>query len=231
MLHEVVEALRDGGYGLGSGCSATAVSPRGPRASKVVLIGHSGGGLMVSGYRGYYDDVAAVVQSAWSNLGFDPTGLTPGHWAWNFIRQAATGSPYVYGFLDDRGVFNRAQCEEFSFHIPDVAPDVRQAFCSEPSIRIVGAPSGYVAFPSVIPENLAAIPRIPAGFPVMLSWPEFDSVFPPFARQAEQAYWTSQCRCELTVETVPGAGHPFQIHRSHGVFARDVSAWLGAHGM
>lgn len=48
MVHEVVGHLKSGDYAIGAACSGDAA---GPTSEKVVLMGHSGGGAIVSGYQ------------------------------------------------------------------------------------------------------------------------------------------------------------------------------------
>lgn len=232
MLHEVVGSLKGGGYGIDGNCSRDDGGTAEAGSHKVVLVGHSGGGAIVSGYPGQYHDVAAVVQTAWSNQGFDPNGVAPGGWLWNVGRQYATGSEQLYLFLDDHGRFNRSQCEAFAFHPPGINPDVRTAFCAEPNIKTIAVPAGVL--PTLAPfvvDNQINIRRVGPDIPVLIVWPEFDSAFRQQDRDAEDRYWHEHCGCDVTSWTAPDAGHAFQVHRSMPAFTDEVVTWLHSKGL
>lgn len=232
MLHEVVGSLKGGDYGIDGYCSRDDGGTAEAGSQNVVLAGHSGGGAIVSGYPGQYHDVAAVVQAAWSNQGFDPSGIAPGGWLWNMARQYATGSERLYLFLDDHGRFNRSQCETFAFHPPGIDPDIRTAFCAEPNIKTIAAPAG--AFPTLPPfviENQINIRQVGPDIPVLIVWPEFDSGFRQQDRDAEDRHWREHCGCDVTSWTASDAGHAFQVHRSMPTFTDKVVTWLHSKGL
>src|SRR4051794_17398114 len=64
MLHEVVDAVKTGGYSTtaGADCSG-ARQPGGMSNRTVVIVGHSAGGWIVAGYPGTFHDVAAMIQT------------------------------------------------------------------------------------------------------------------------------------------------------------------------
>jgi pimeloyl-ACP methyl ester carboxylesterase len=74
MLHEIVGHLKTGDYTFAEpqGCSTTHRRRVGLHSPAAVIVGHSGGGAVVSGYPGRYHDVAAMVQAGYNNQGFSP---------------------------------------------------------------------------------------------------------------------------------------------------------------
>ena len=230
MLHEVVGAVKAGSYATDGNCSGAGGGMAGIGAGRVVLVGHSGGGAIVSGYAGLYRDVAAVVQAAWSNQGMNPELFLPGTAGWNMTRQLATGKEYLVAFLDDHGRFNREQCETFSSHLPGIEPEV--SFCREPQIRSIGAPAGWLAtVTSLTAENVTLTRQVASSVPVLLAWPEHDRLFPVEYREAENRHWRRHCGCDVTTWTQPDAGHGFQAHRSMPSFTDKVVSWLASKGL
>jgi pimeloyl-ACP methyl ester carboxylesterase len=227
MLHEVVGQVEAGAYGIDGNCSGDDGGTAGTGSQKAVLVGHSAGGAIVSGYQGQYHDVVGVVQAAWSNHGLNPEFFAPGHPGWNLIREFATGNEYLYFLRDDQGRFNRSQCEAMMLYAPGMDADIRHSFCSEPTIKTVAAPAGFLpSLPSIVAQNRVLISRVGPGFPVLLAWAEFESIFRPEDRQAEDEYWREHCSCDVTVWTQHNAGHAFQAHRSMPAFTDEVVAWL-----
>ena len=64
MLHEVVNAVKTGACSTTAGSDCSGVKQPGRLFGRtVVIVGHSAGGWIVSGYPGTYDDVAAMIQT------------------------------------------------------------------------------------------------------------------------------------------------------------------------
>src|SRR5205823_3420642 len=77
-LHQVVEEVENGDYTMTAGSDCSAPQRPGRIGSpRVVIIGHSAGGWIVSGYPGTYHDVSAMIQADINGSGAQPPPGTP----------------------------------------------------------------------------------------------------------------------------------------------------------
>ena len=222
MLHEVVAQVRSGTYrfALDGGCSDEPGRPVALGSHTVILVGHSGGGLMVSGYPGMYHDVAAVVQAGWSNQGFSPA-VAP------FV--ARTVGPQLAAGNDYANLFPTPEdCETGVLYLPGVVPSLAPGLCR----ATVPAPAGELAgMAATIAETLPAITRVGPGLPVLLAWEDHDFFFSDDRQGAETQYWTTYCGCDVQSWTEAATGHAFIAHLSMPTFIAKVQSWLASEGL
>jgi pimeloyl-ACP methyl ester carboxylesterase len=222
MLHEVVAQVKGGTYTFAphGACSDQPGQPVGLGSQTVILVGHSGGGLMVSGYPGMYHDVAAVVQAGWSNQGFSPA-------AGPFI--ARTVGPQLAAGNDYANLFPTPEdCETGVLYRPGVVPSLAPKLCR----ATVPAPAGELAgITATIAETLLAIPRVGPGLPVLLAWEDHDFFFSDDRQAAETQYWITHCGCDVQSWTESATGHAFIAHLSMPTFTAEVVSWLTAKGL
>jgi pimeloyl-ACP methyl ester carboxylesterase len=220
MLHQIVGQVRAGAYALSRDGKCPSQDPHAVAASsRIILIGHSAGGAIVGGYAGRYRDVAAVVQTAWSNQGPSLDALA--QLTRIVAPQLAAGQDYVY-FFD-----NRPDCERFAFYMPGMDPDLALA-------DRVCNPNNFVASPApdftddaaVSQTNNAFITQVGPGLPVLLASADHDFVFPTDRETADAQYWKDNCGCDLTSWVQTDAGHVVQLQESMPTFTAEVISWL-----
>ena len=125
------------------------------RSDKVVIVGHSAGGLVVAGYPGQYHDVAAMIQADISAS--KPTTPAPGG---GFNPQP--------GHVDYFQFFQtRQDCETFNAFEPGVVKYVLNIACAPPFVltpvgEITGLDQAYA-------DNATYIPKIGPRIPVLLT--------------------------------------------------------------
>lgn len=223
MLHQIVGQVKAGSYRLApeAGC-ATARGPAAEvSAARVVIIGHSAGGAIVSGYPGTYRDVAAAVPTGWNNRGLPPEAVA--YIAATLVPEYAKGSDYASLFPTEEG------CRSTLVHEPGVAASLLPEFCRN---GFVPAPAGEVAgISKTVAENLASITRVGPGLPVLLAYEDRDFFFPQDRNAAETRYWMQHCGCEVESWTQPDSGHALVAHRSMRDFTTEVVRWLRAKGL
>lgn len=225
MLHDVVNDVKTGGYGMtASGDCSGSTTPGDIRSARVVVIGHSAGGWIVAGYPGEYHDVAAMVQadisgsaggSASSPLGGNSQGggFTPD-----------PSHPSYFQFFQ-----TPAQCYEFNTYPAGVVAYAAQIACTPP---FLDSPYGEIAdLPAKYAENDAFIAAIGPSIPVLLTSGAQDTTDPPSSAQADLAYYQAHCGCDVSQVLLPDTGHLFQVHRSLATWVDDVVNWLAGHGI
>ena len=216
VLHQVVEQVKAGSYTLStrSDCSKPGDS-QALRSDKVVIVGHSAGGLVVAGYPGQYHDVAAMIQADISASkattpapggGFNPQ---PGHVDYfQFFR-------------------TRQDCETFNAFEPGVVKYVLNIACAPPFVltpvgEITGLDQAYA-------DDATYIPKIGPRSPVLLTSGADDTTDPPQAAQNDFAYYRSHCQCSVSQFVLPNTGHLFVAHKSLPAWVQHVVTWLSSH--
>ena len=216
ILHQVVEQVKAGRYTLTtrSNCSKPGDS-QALRSDKVVIVGHSAGGLVVAGYPGQYHDVDAMIQADISAS--KPTTPAPGG---GFNPQP--------GHVDYFQFFQtRQDCETFNAFGPGVVKYVLNIACAPPFVltpvgEITGLDQAYA-------DNAAYIPKIGPRIPVLLTSGADDTTDPPQAAQSDFAYYRSQCQCSVSQYALPNTGHLFMAHKSLPAWIQHVVTFLTAH--
>jgi pimeloyl-ACP methyl ester carboxylesterase len=223
MLHEIVGQMKAGAYGIAPAGSCAGAGPAvGVASTSVVIVGHSAGGAIVSGYPGRFHDVAAMVQAGFSNQGIPAeAGL---YLASVWAPQAAAGKDY-WAIAP-----TVADCERAVLYRPGLLSSIFPDVCRPPSFG--EAPAGEAAgLGRVIAENDFAIHQVGAGIPVLLAWEDHDFFFPESTARSETAYWKAHCGCDVESWTQQDTGHALVAHRSMPTFTTEVVAWLARKGL
>jgi pimeloyl-ACP methyl ester carboxylesterase len=254
MIAEIVQQIRRT-YRL------PTTSPAGPcpasesaaigRDPKIVLIGHSLGGALVSGYPGEWGQVApvdALIQAGWSNAGSsdEATEVVDA----KAISPANLDARQLSLFLDDgskrnRAAISAATCAENKRLL--LSPPFDAAVACEPSTFETVPYVDFVSAVAASQENQGFITQTPAGLPVLLAWADEDAFFPSDPRlssgragcgaagcqKAESQYWLAHCPCSkhVTEWTEKNAGHAFVWSSTMPSFTDEVVVWLRANGL
>jgi hypothetical protein len=185
------------------------------RSDKVVIVGHSAGGLVVSGYPGQYHDADAMIQADISAS--KPTTPAPGG---GFNPQP--------GHVDYFQFFQtRQDCETFNAFEPGVVKYVLNIACAPPFVltpvgELTGLDQAYA-------DDATYIPKIGPRIPVLLTSGAQDTTDPPQAAHNDFAYYRSHCHCNVSQYVLPNTGHLFMAHRSLPAWIQRVVAFLSAH--
>jgi pimeloyl-ACP methyl ester carboxylesterase len=224
-LHQVVEEVESGSYTTtdGSDCSGPQ-RPARLATPRVVIIGHSAGGWIVSGYPGTYHDVAAMIQADIDGSNAQPPPGTP-------IPPGPTVSiipdpnhPDYFEFFQ-----TRQDCENFNVYPPGEVAYVVQIACTPP---FLDSPFGeFLDFGVKFAQNDAAIDNIGPSIPVLLTSGDHDGVDPPVDAQADYAYYQQHCGCDVTRLLLPNTAHLFMVHQSLPLWVNYVVGWLSAKGL
>jgi pimeloyl-ACP methyl ester carboxylesterase len=216
LLHQVVEQIKTGGYTLTDKPTCSKPSDSHPlRSDKVVVVGHSAGGLVVAGYPGQYHDVNATIQADISAS--KPTTPAPGG---SFNPQP--------GHVDYFQFFRtRQECETFNAFSPGVVKYVLNIACTPPFVltpvgEITGLDQAYA-------DNATYIPKIGPKIPVLLTSGGQDTTDPPQAANQDYAYYKAHCHCSLSRFILPDTGHLFMAHKSLPAWIQHVVTFLSAH--
>ena len=216
ILHQVVGQVRTGDYTLTSRPNCAKPSDSHPlRSDKVVVVGHSAGGLVVAGYPGQYHDVNAMIQADISAS--KPTTPAPGG---GFSPQP--------GHVDYFQFFQtRQDCETFNAFTPGVVRYVLNVACAPPFVlspvgEITGLGQAYA-------DNVKYIPKIGPRIPVLLTSGAQDTTDPPSAARSDFAYYRSHCHCSVSQYILPNTAHLFMAHKSLPAWVERVVTWLSAH--
>jgi pimeloyl-ACP methyl ester carboxylesterase len=216
VLHQVVQQVKTGRYTFTSrsNCSKPSHSSA-LRSDKVVVVGHSAGGLVVAGYPGQYHDVNAMIQADISAS--KPTTPAPGG---GFNPQP--GHPDYFQFFQ-----TRQDCETFNAFGPGVVNYVVNIACAPPFVltpvgEITGLDQTYT-------DNATYIPKIGPRIPVLLTSGAQDTTDPPAAANDDFAYYRSHCHCSVSQSVLANTGHMFMAHKSLPAWIQRVVTWLSAH--
>jgi pimeloyl-ACP methyl ester carboxylesterase len=225
MLHDVVNDVKTAGYGVttASNC-AEPTSPGTMKSSRVVVIGHSAGGWVVSGYPGEYHDVAAMVEADISGSagGSASAPLGGNSQGGGFTPDPA--HPDYFQFFQ-----SQTDCYEFNTYTPGVVAYAAQIACTPPYLD---SPYGEIGdLPAKYAQDDAYIAQIGPSIPVLLTSGEEDTTDPPSSAQADLAYYQAHCGCDVSQLLFPDTAHLFMVHRSLAEWVDDVVNWLSAHGI
>jgi pimeloyl-ACP methyl ester carboxylesterase len=223
MLHQVVDAVKSGGYSTTSraDCSG-ARTPGGTSNRTVAIIGHSAGGWIVAGYPGTYHDVAAMIQTDITGSSAQGDGSEGGSKGGGFTPDPQ--HPDYFQFFQ-----TRQNCEDFNVYAPGAVPSAVNVACTPPFLV---SPFGEIAdIAAMYAENDVAISQIGPGTPVLLTSGDHDTTAPPSAARADFAYYKAHCGCDVSQTILPATGHLFQVHASLAGWVRGVVGWLRAHGL
>jgi pimeloyl-ACP methyl ester carboxylesterase len=225
MLHNVVNDVKTGGYGItATGSCSGSTTPGDTKNRSVVVIGHSAGGWVVAGYPGQYHDVSAMIQT-------DISGSAGGS-----ATSPLGGSSSGGGFTADPAhpdyfeFFQTTQaCLQFNTYPPGVVQYVATIACTPP---FLDSPYGDIAdLGAMYAQNDAEIAMIGPSIPVLLTSGQDDTTDPPASANADYAYYKAHCGCDVTQLLLPATAHLFMAHRSLSTWVDDVVNWLSSHGV
>ena len=222
MLHDVVTDVHSGNYATTSATSCGPSMPAdGYRSAKVVVIGHSAGGWVVSGYPGQYHDVSAMVEA---DISGSVGGGTSSPLGGNSAGGSFTPDPAHPDYFQ---FFQTVQdCFQFNTYAPGVVAYAAKIACTPPYLD---SPFGEIADLGVkYAQNDAEIAQIGPSIPVLLTSGAQDTTDPPSSAQADYAYYKAHCGCDVSQLLLPDTAHLFQVHRSLPVWVDHVVDWLSA---
>jgi pimeloyl-ACP methyl ester carboxylesterase len=223
MLHQLVGEVKTAGYTVARGgdCSAPQ-TPSTLASPTVVIAGHSAGAAIVQGYPGEFHDVAAMVQSNYSNRGQGP--IVTQQIAQVVAPAIASGADEVPFFAD------RAQCEAFDIYPPGAVPSVARLAC-DPAGFVLTPAGEFTGFPALEQQNDQFV-KATGSIPVLLVYGDHDAAFPPGVSQADYDYWRANCpACDITRFVEGTSGHLFQAHRVMPQWVDEVVSWLASRGI
>jgi len=223
MLHEVVSQVRAGSYVVAPADACASSGATAPPSGPIVILGHSSGSAIASGYAGRYHDVDGVVLAADSTAGLSSDAALALGIAG--VMDGLDGDDYVR-------LFDRASCERFLVYQVDDAidPALVPIVCDpsnfEPQPAGVGGTGPFFADASQV-----FITRTGPDIPVLLAWADHDAIVTPDLQATYSVFWRDHCGCDVETWSQAGAGHAFMWHRSLPTFIDRVESWLAAKGI
>lgn len=223
MSHEVIQQVSDGTYDVEAdrGCPQGG-TPAGTPHSRVVGIGQSlGGGIVSSLAQRYPDDLDAVLPGEFSNRPL----INP-----LFAVALAKAGPT----MDERGLVTfpveTEDCLDVIFYMPGVDPAIPPRYC-DPVLEH-NAPFGeFDGIATVFSDD--DLDAIRADMPVLFVWADHSYAFDEASQQAMYDHWRADCACAAHVEQFRQAdsGHDFNLHRSAPSMVARTVEWLAANGL
>ncbi len=227
MLHQLINHVKNASYETTTGNDCTGKREPGTlRNRSVVIIGHSLGGFIVTGYPGQYHDVEAMISTAINGTlateeGEDDVGASEG----GSFTNANEEHPDYFEFFQVR-----EDCEKFNVHPPG---QVRYA------VDIACDPKGFLLTPygdfaslgQTVEENRRNVATIGRGTAVLLSSGDHDTTAPPAAQRGDFSYYKANCGCDVTMYSIAASGHLFMVHRSLAPWVDHVVGWLTSRGL
>ena len=215
ILHQVVGQVRTGKYTITDRSNCSKRGHDALPSAKVVIVGHSAGGLVVAGYPGQYHDVAAMIQadiSASSSTPLAPGGgLTPD-----------PAHPDYFQFFQ-----TRQDCQTFDAFMPGVVPYVLNIACAPPFVL---SPFGEITgLNQTYADNATYISEIGPRIPVLLTSGAQDTTDPPAAAKNDFAFYQAHCHCSVSQYMFANTGHLFMAHKSLPTWVQRVVTWLSSH--
>lgn len=213
IAHQEIQDLRDGHYVLGGGYPARGYG-------KVVLAGHSVGGLITQIEAYSFADANAYINMDWSDTGMSALEMADAN---QWTLACALGGTHVTGSTGPTGY----------------APYATAA--------MVPATFFYRANPAIVRFVLAKMVRDPCGDassimagvaadqaylgqvhqPVLVLFGSKDALFPPPDGSRQAAMFTGST--SVTYDQVSGAAHAITLEPERNTVVRDVSFWLNRH--
>ena len=228
MLHDVVGAVKSGGYSTTTGgdCSGPQ-APSTMQSRTVVIVGHSAGGWIVAGYPGKYHDVAAMIQTAITgSAGPSNPGERPRRRPGPLGGRPFDPNPEHPDYFDF--FHERADCEAFNTYPPAIVRYVDIA-CAPPFIP---SPFGEIAgLGEMYAENNLYISLIGPTIPVLLTSGDHDTTAPPSSARDDYDYYRANCGCDVSQWIIPDTPHLFMVHRSLPAWLDYVTSWLSSRGL
>ena len=196
MIHQVVAHLRAGDYG-------------GPSFGRIVLAGHSAGGLLAEIEASTFHDVDALAVLGYEDQGFTPVVLNAlGEHA---ARCAAPGAASYQPTFDDlRAAWFSDDADPAT--VTDVVNHHEPDPCGE-------NPLPYIA------SNPAALAAVTV--PVLLVYGESDALFDPSTAPVQASHFSN---ADVTTVLLPHTAHLFTRERTAPQFRAQLDRWLTGNG-
>lgn len=235
MIHQLVAQVRLGDYTLTENTDCPSGTPA-SGISNVVLVGHSIGGTIATGYAGTYFDTDGLV--AFGSLTQSLDGQMPSSINNLFLKYVVPQARQEYIYLIDPSHPDAEQdCINFGFYQPalyaiDTAPCAPANLLPNPSAEVESTATQ-------VKINRELVKSYPAGFPVLLAVGEHDNALPgpnnttgdPDLRTAEFDYWQANCPCDVTTYVQPNSGHEGMLHKSMPLLVDQIHQWLMDSGL
>lgn len=211
VAHQVVQHLRAGTY--------DAAGTPAPAFDRVVLAGHSAGGVAVSLYSISYDDIDAMVIAGWADVpafSFAPL----------YGALARFGSACVRGGRAKEGAGAWARLfstPDLDALLNDLDPAVEHAFVDLYEDDPCGVLKDTGPF---LASTLAAAP-LWVTIPVLLVYGDHD-IFLPGAAEIQRAHYLASK--DVTLEVMANTGHNMMMGRTAPEFRGLLSSWLETRG-
>lgn len=231
MTHEIVTQIKSGAF------SQTAEScPGGEKApfgfARIVMLGHSFSGAIVSGYATKYKDIEAIINWGYSHQGSNPELIVQS--TQNFAPTKLSFDGYANFYADGPDEVS-AQCKK-SYYEPGMNSTVLNTVCANKNL--LPTPVGeLLSSPSMSAANNAGIAAKTIGhIKVLITFGEYDNDFPRSGpsgnlQQAEIDYWQNHCECDVSSYIQPDTGHNGMLHYSMPATANEFDRWLSSRGL
>ncbi len=231
MMHEVVTQLKAGSYKqTTSNCPSGTTAPFG--SNRVVMIGHSFGGAIATGYATKYHDLDGIIAWGFANQGSNPALAV--QLATNFAVPLLTlqgyGKVYAPG---PNGI--STQCLN-SYYLSGADPAVYNSACA--NTNLLPTPVGEVTSTALLAQtnNVGILAKTIGTTKVLITFGEQDADVPRTGlngnmQQAEIDFWTQNCGCDVSSYIQPNTGHNGMLHRSMPATAQAFDSWLRSRGI
>ncbi len=213
IAHQEIQDLRDGHYRLGGGYQARGYG-------KVVLAGHSLGGLITQIEAYSFGDAAAYVTMDWSDTGMSKLEMND---AKQWTLACALGGTHVTGSTGPKGYAPYATPYKTpATFFYQVDPAIRRFVLAKKVRDLCGDASSINAGVAADEAYLGQVRK-----PVLVLFGTRDLLFPEPDGAREAAMFTGSS--SLTYDQVSGASHAVALEPERGTVVQDVSSWLNRH--
>jgi len=215
IAHQIVDQLRSGSY------TDRDSGSRMPSFTKVVLAGHSVGGLLAELTAYSFNDVDAIIVASYSDQVISAAAMR---------AAAANAATCRAGGQSTEG----SAPGGYAFFAPTV-PAFRNAFFVNADRETIDVstelrnrnPCGDTAsFAPAARTNVRFADRI--HVPVLVIIGQQDALFPPPAGPRQAQLFTGSN--DVTLKTIAATSHGVTLERTAPEFAQKISTWLDAHG-
>ncbi len=216
VAHQIVTQLRSGDYQADDAAG-------GPAFEKVVLAGHSVGGIIAQAEAYSFGDIDGLMVLSYSDTTVSPAAMgaletaIAACEAGGSTSEGDPGSPgYVFFGAETPEMFIKAH-----FFTDNAEPAVVDATAALRNMDPCGDITSYKAAVDTNNENVGSITT-----PTLVLIGGEDAIYPIQAE--EQAALLTGVE-DITSVTIPDTGHALTLHKSKDQFSAEVSAWLEAN--
>lgn len=216
VAHQIVTQLRSGDYQADDAAG-------GPAFEKVVLAGHSVGGIIAQAEAYSFGDIDGLMVLSYSDTTVSPAAMgaletaIAACEAGGSTSEGDPGSPgYVFFGAETPEMFIKAH-----FFTDNAEPAVVDATAALRNMDPCGDITSYKAAVDTNKENVGSITT-----PTLVLIGGEDAIYPIQAE--EQAALLTGVE-DITSVTIPDTGHALTLHKSKDQFSAEASAWLEAN--